>query len=75
MPLAKALFLVSLALPLLATACSTQPNALDRLLGQAPDQQNAAAYQQGRRDQMQQDRYYGQRNDGYNRPAYSGYGY
>lgn len=75
MSVARALFLVSLALPLLATACSTQPNALDRMLGQAPDQQNAAAYQQGRRDQVQQDRYYGQRYDRSERPAYSGYGY
>jgi hypothetical protein len=75
MPITKALFLFSLGLPLAATACSTQPNALDRMLGQAPEQQNAAAYNQGRRDQMQQDRSYGQRYDSYGRPVYSGSGY
>jgi hypothetical protein len=75
MSIAKASLLFSLALPLAATACSTQPNALDRMLGQAPEQQNSAAYQQGRRDQMQQDRSYGQRYDSYGRPAYSGSGY
>jgi hypothetical protein len=78
MSIAKASFLLSLVLPFVVAACSTQPNALDRMMGQAPDQQQPAAYNQGRRDQMQQERYYGTREqqyDRYGRPVPSGYGY
>jgi hypothetical protein len=78
MSIAKVSSLLSLVLPFVVAACSTQPNALDRMMGQAPDQQQPAAYYQGRRDQAQQERYYGTREqqyDRYGRPAYQGYGY
>lgn len=47
----------SLGLALLLLAGCTQPNAIDYMLGSAPSQQRANAYQQGRQDQVQQERW------------------